>query len=120
VSNFGPEASSTLKLIAFLEKTARKNDARVWGACAERLRARARARSELNLARLDRITKEGEVVAFPGKLLAQGEVKHSLVIGYFRASRTALLKLKKSKCEAVPLAKLAERFPNGRKIRIIL
>jgi large subunit ribosomal protein L18e len=120
VSSIGPEALSTLRLIAFLEKTGRKNGAAVWRACAERLRAPARARSELNLSRLNAVTKEGETVAFPGKLLAQGDVTHSLVVGYFKASKTALIKLKKTKCEALPLAKLAERNPQGKKVRIIL
>ena len=120
MSSIGPEALSTLKLVALLEKTGRKNSAPVWATCAERLEAPARARHELNLSRLNAITKEGEIVAFPGKLLAQGDVTHSLVIGYFKASKTALLKLKKAKCEALPLAKLAERNPSGKKVRIIL
>ena len=74
----------------------------------------------MNLARLDAITREGETVAFPGKLLSGGEVKHSLTVGYFNASKTAVGKLKKTKCEAVPLAKLAERNPSGKKVRIVL
>jgi ribosomal protein L18E len=120
VSNSGPEALSTLKLVALLEKTGRKNKAAVWLACAERLRAPARRLSEMNLSRLGAVTKEGEVVAFPGKLLGEGEVKHALTIGYFKASRAALVKLKTAKCEAVPLARLAERNPGGKKVRIIL
>ncbi len=120
MSSIGPEALSTVKLVALLEKTGRKNSAPVWTACAERLRAPARARSELNLSRLNVITKEGETVAFPGKLLAQGDVTHSLAIGYFKASKTALIKLKKAKCDAVPLARLAERNPQGKKVRLIL
>ena len=120
MGSIGPEALSTLRLIAFLEKTGRKNKSRVWSACAERLRSPARSRSEMSLARLDAITAEGETVAFPGKLLAAGEVKHSLTIGYFKASKTAVGKLKKAKCEAMPLAKLAERNPSGKKVRIVL
>ena len=120
MSSIGPEALSTLKLVALLEKTGRKNSAPVWTACAARLEAPARAGKELNLSRLNAITKEGEVVAFPGKLLAQGDVTHSLVVGYFKASKTALIKLKKAKCEALPLAKLAERNPQGKKVRFIL
>jgi ribosomal protein L18E len=120
LSNVGPEAFPTLRLAAFLEKTGRKNRARVWRACAARLRGRARARREMNLSRLDAITREGETVAFPGKLLAAGEVKHSLTVGYFQASKQALAKLKKAKCDAVPLAKLAERNSSGKKVRIVL
>ncbi len=119
LSNVGPEASTALKLIAFLEKTGRKNGAAVWLACARRLQAPARARSEMNLSRLNAVTKEGETVAFPGKLLAHGEISHSLVVGYFKASKTALAKLKKARCDAMPLAKLAERNPQGKKVRII-
>ena len=119
MSSIGPEASTTLKLIAFLEKTGRKNHATVWSACAERLRAPARARSEMNLSRLDAVTKEGEIVALPGKLLSDGEMKHSVTVGYFKASKQAIAKLKKAKCDAVPLAKLAERNPSGKKVRIL-
>lgn len=120
LSSIGPEALSTLRLIAFLEKTGRKNKAAVWLACVERLRAPSRSRSEMNLARLDAVTKEGEVVAMPGKLLSAGEMKHSVTVGYFKASAQAVAKLKKAKCDAVPLAKLAERIPTGKKVRIIL
>jgi large subunit ribosomal protein L18e len=86
---------------------------------AEDLERPTRIRREVNLARINRNTNEGEVIVVPGKVLGGGELDHKVTISAFRFSGSALEKLEKSGSKIVPLQQLAKENIQGKKIRII-
>ena len=74
--------------------TLKKSERKLWRAVAKNLEKKFR---EVNLSRLNKVTKSGDIVIVPGKVLGTGEIHHSITIGAFSYTNSALEKLKKSK-----------------------
>lgn len=111
-----PELNET---IADLKRKGRQNKAPVWVRVADFLGKPRRSRIAVNVSRIARNTKKGDVVAVPGKVLAAGSIKHSIVIGAFKFSQTAKTKIQKSGGSCVTLSKLAADHPKGSNVRIL-
>jgi large subunit ribosomal protein L18e len=105
--------------IAGLKKKGRQNKAQIWLRVAEFLGKPKRARVAINLSRIARNTKKGDIVAVPGKVLAAGSISHAIQIGAFSFSQTARMKIQKAGGSCVSLSKLAEDHPKGSKIKIL-
>lgn len=116
----GPESLSTRKLIAFLEKTGRKNKARVWLEVARLLKKPRRKKRAVTLFRLNKATQEGDIVAVPTKIVCGGAVAHKITAGAFKASAGARKKLVESNCIVMTLRELVEKNPGGKRIKIIV
>ena len=54
-------------------------------------------RKRETLDKLDKETKEGEIVIVPGKILGKGQLNHKLTLAAFSFSSKALEKIKNSK-----------------------
>lgn len=111
-----PELNDT---IAALKRKGRQSKAPVWLRVAEFLGKSRRSRIAVNLSRVARNTKKGDVVAVPGKVLAAGSIGHSIRIGAFKFSQTAKAKIEKAGGSCVSLTKLADDHPKGSKVRIL-
>jgi large subunit ribosomal protein L18e len=105
--------------IAALKKTGRKNKAQIWLRVAEFLGKPKRARVAINVSRIARNTKKGEIVAVPGKVLATGSISHAIHIGAFNFSQTARDKIQTAGGSCMSLSKLADDHPKGSKIKIL-
>ncbi|GAB4313030.1 MAG: 50S ribosomal protein L18e [Promethearchaeota archaeon] len=75
-------------------------------------------RVEANLARINQLTKEGDVIIVPGKVLGVGEMDHRITVASLGASKSALQKLEMAKCEHVDIATLVERNPTGSGVKL--
>ncbi|OIO27068.1 50S ribosomal protein L18e [Candidatus Micrarchaeota archaeon CG_4_10_14_0_2_um_filter_60_11] len=115
----GPENIQTRKLAANLEATGRKNKSGLWERVASILNKPSRSRCEVNLDRLDKITKEGDTAVVAGKILGNGALTHKLTIAYWKASASALEKIKASGSKAMTLAEMAEKNPKGSKTILV-
>lgn len=111
-----PELNDT---IAALKRKGRRNKSRIWLRVAELLGKPRRSRIGVNVSRLSRNTKKGDVVAVPGKVLAAGFLDHSIHVGAFNFSKTARAKVEKAGGSCVSLTKLADDNPKGTKVRIL-
>lgn len=111
-----PELNDT---IAALKRKGRQNKSRVWLRVADFLSKPRRSRIAVNVSRIARNTKRGDVVAVPGKVLAAGFVGHSVRIGAFKFSQKARAKIEKAGGSCVNLTKLADDHPKGTKVRIL-
>ncbi len=115
----GPENPETKKLVAMLEKAARKGKARIWSDVAEFLLKPARQRKAhaLNLYKLDKLAKDGDVIVIPTNLLGVGETSKKITVGVFRSSKSAEQKLGKN---LVSIQELVQKHPDGKNVRIIV
>lgn len=111
-----PELNGT---IVDLKRKGRQNKASVWLRVADFLGKPRRSRVAVNVSRIARNTKKGDVVAVPGKVLAAGSIKHSVVIGAFKFSQTARIKIQKAGGSCVTLSELAADHPKGSNVRIL-
>lgn len=115
----GPTNERTKELIAEMQKLGNDKDASIWKSVAEELLKSSRARREVNLVTLNRFTNENEVVLVPGKVLGNGELNHKLTIAAFKASQSAINKIKQSGSKYITISDLMRTNPEGSKIKII-
>lgn len=115
----GPENLETRKLVVLLEKAARKNKAAIWKDVAELLLSPARKRKarSVNVYKLDKLLKAGETAVIPTTLLGIGTTSKDFVVGAFRASDGARLKLGK---KLVSISEIVRKNPSGKGVRIII
>jgi len=116
----GPENSALRKAIVYLERSARKNKAPIWGAIAEKLAKPRRGRVEVNLGELARFTKANDTVVVPGKILGAGELKHAVNVASWSASKGVPEKIAKAGGKLMTIMELAESNPKGSGVTILM
>ena len=65
------------------------------------------------------VTKNGEVIVVPGKVLGSGEMDHRLTVCAFSISEMAAKKITGVGGKVITLNELIDRYPDGRGVRII-
>jgi len=108
-----------LKLIRSLRKKAKENDAAIWRAVANSLSTSKRRRIAVNLSRLNRCTKEKEIVVIPGKVLGAGRLEHPLTVAASAFSAEARSKITQAKGKCLPITELLEDNPKGSNVKIM-
>ncbi len=111
----GPTDINTRKLIRQLENT----KILVFKEIASILKGARRSRPEANLAHLNRIVKDGDVVVVPGKVLGSGELKHKIVLAALDWSESVAEKAKAAGASLITLPQMIEKYPNGSNIRLV-
>lgn len=106
-------------LIGELKKRSNEQSVNLWKRIALDLEKPTRQRRVVNLSRINRHTKENEVIVVPGKVLGAGDLDHKLTISAYQFSDQAKYKLEKAGSKVVSLLDLSKEKPNGKKIRII-
>jgi large subunit ribosomal protein L18e len=104
------------ELISELKKASA--DAPVWRAIADDLSKPTRSRAIVNLAKLNRATKQGDIIVVPGKVLGDGELDHTLTVAALAFSESAHTKLKASKATTITIQDLLKKDPKGKTVRI--
>ena len=91
----------------------------VWRDVAMRLEKPIRNRAVVNLSKIDRYTKEGDVVVIPGKILGMGVVSKKITVSAYMLSSSATAKLERAGCKLYDLQSLAKDNPKGSGIRLM-
>ena len=115
----GPTNPLLKDLIGELKKRSNEQSVNLWKRIALDLERPTRNRRAVNLSRINRYTKENEVIVVPGKVLGSGNLNHKLTISAYQFSEQAKDKLEKNGSQIVNLLDLSKEKPNGKKIRII-
>lgn len=105
-------------LIKELKKKAVEHKVEVWKRIAEDLEKPSRQRRIVNLYNINKHTKENETIIVPGKVLAIGDLDHSVIVAAFGFSNAALEKINKIG-KAITINELIQESPKGKRIRII-
>ena len=101
-----------------LRKKSWENEAPIWRDIASRLEKPTKNRIEVNVSRVDRYAREGDVVIVPGKLLAAGAIAKKVTVAAYGFSESARAKIKAAGGECLTIRELVERHPKGEKVRI--
>jgi large subunit ribosomal protein L18e len=105
-------------VIVALKKIAIEHEAPVWKRIALELERPCRNTRAVNVARISRYTTQGDIVIVPGKVLATGELAHSVTVAAYAFSSEAARKINaKGKTESI--LDLAKKNPKGTNIKII-
>ncbi|VVB68402.1 50S ribosomal protein L18e [Candidatus Norongarragalina meridionalis] len=111
---YGPENIQTLKLVTKLNK--KKG---LWRKVSQIICASRRRRPEMNVGRLAKVTKAGDVAVLPGKLLSGGEIRHAVTIGCMGASAAAKKKIEAAKGKVLKLEEMFVKHADGKGVRLL-
>ena len=110
----GPSNYYYRKLIRDLWKTKR----RIWKKVSKKIAGPRNNRIEANLYRINKKTKNNDVIVIPGKVLGIGELDHKLTIACLECSNTARNKIEKSGSKILNIEDLLEQYPEGKNVKI--
>jgi large subunit ribosomal protein L18e len=96
-----------------LVNEARKQETPFWQRIADELAKPSRRRREVNLSRIARASKKGDVIIVPGKVLGSGEIAHEATVVAYSFSSSALSKLKEANCTSMSLQEFLKKNPDG-------
>jgi len=91
----------------------------LWKRIAGDLQRPSRQRRIVNLARINRYSKEDETVIIPGKVLGAGSLDHKVNICAWQFSKSAREKIMENGSTIVPVAELIKQGAKGKRLRII-
>ena len=110
----GPSNYYHRKLIRDLWKTKR----RIWKKVSKKLSGPRRNQVEANLYRINKKTKNNDVIVVPGKILGLGELNHKLTIACLTFSKSAKKKIEASGSKLISIEELLEQNPKGESIKV--
>ncbi len=114
----GPTKISTLNLIREIDALSTKDKSAFWDRIAAELRKSRRNRREVNVDRINRVTKAGETIIVPGKVLGTGELNHKINVYALEYSGNAEEKIN-TNGKASLIRDLMKEGVKGKKVRII-
>ncbi len=116
----GPSDPNTRALINALRKTSAKHDAGIWKRVAELLARPARQRAAVNVGKIGRYTKAGDIIVVPGKVLGSGTMPHKVTVAALNASATARSAIVGAGGSLISIDELMTKVPKGKGISIVV
>lgn len=108
-----------LDLITVLKTQSREKGVALWRDIALRLERPTRHLSEVNLSKINRYTKEDELLLIPGKVLGSGDIGHKLTVVALGFSESAREKITAAGGTCLSIEQLMDTNPKGSGVRII-
>ena len=109
----GPTDPNVRLLITRLRKLSNEHNAKVWRKVSEILLKPRRNRPEVNVSRINRYTKEGQVIVVPGKVLGSGFISHPVTVVALSFSENAKNKLESAGGKCYTIAEYLDMNPKG-------
>ncbi len=113
----GPTNEHLKQIVVELREHGIKSKEKLWLRVAKELSRSTRSRRAVNISRINRYTKKGDIVLVPGKVLASGELNHPVEVAAWQFSDGAKDKIKKAKGKVLTL-KDVMKF-KARKVKLI-
>jgi len=95
----------------------KKNEA--WVKICQDLLVSKRKRANVNLEKINKESKEGEIIVIPGKVLSQGEISKKIKIIAFKYSENAEEKLSKAKIDYSYIIDEIKKNPKAQGVKIL-
>ncbi|MDD5253877.1 MAG: 50S ribosomal protein L18e [Candidatus Nanoarchaeia archaeon] len=111
----GPTNVHLANLITDLKILANKEKVNLWKRIAKDLEKSTRRRAKVNLYKIERYCKDGEIALVPGKVLSEGETTKKIDVVAYSFSDKAKHKIKG---KALTIRQLMKENPKGKKVRI--
>ncbi len=115
----GPTNQHLQLLIEELNKKGHESESNILLRLASDLSKSTRQRRVVNLSRINRFTKDGEIIVVPGKVLGTGELDHKVSIAAWTFSEQAKDKITKAQGTVLTINDLINSDMKGKKVRII-
>ncbi len=110
--------TQTENLVRSLKRLSIEKECKLWKRIASDLEKPSRSRRLVNVYKLDKYAKDGEVVLVPGKVCGEGELSKKITVAAFQFSESAREKIAKSG-KVMTIPELMKENPQGKKVRIL-
>lgn len=108
-----------VRLIGDLKAASRENGSPIWRDVAKRLEKPRRNYAAVNLSKINRHTDSNDTVLVAGKVLASGDIEHSVTVAALSFSSQAMAKIQGAGGKCLAIEKLVEEHPKGSGIKIL-
>jgi len=102
-----------------LKEASKKNKAPIWSRLAELALKPSSARRIVNISQIDRLTKDGDVIIVPGKVLGTGSMSHKITLCSFSISNSGAQKIFERGGKILSYSELIKNHPTGKGVTII-
>ncbi|NHI90607.1 MAG: 50S ribosomal protein L18e [Candidatus Thorarchaeota archaeon] len=116
----GPTDPNTRALINALQKTSAKHNVGIWKRVAELIARPARKRATVNVGKINRHTRAGDIIVVPGKVLGSGSLSHKVTVAALNASTSARTVIIGAGGSLISINELLTQIPKGKGVTIIL
>jgi len=103
-------------MIKDLKQASKKNEYPIWSRLAEL--AIKPSRRVVNLTRINKITKDNDVLFVPGKVLGTGNISHKIILSSFSMSTTAAKKIIQTGGTIMTYSDMIKKYPTGKGVMI--
>lgn len=112
--------NQTIQRLAYtLKKASKSNDAPIWARLSVLAKKPSRARRTVNLNKISSLTKDGDVVVVPGKVLGTGSISHKITLCSFSISDTAASKIIESGGRIAGFEEMTSQHPTGKGVLLL-
>lgn len=115
----GPTNYILRKTIKTLRSYANRYNAGIWRYVAEILEKPTRRRVVVNVSKINKHAREGDIVVVPGKVLGAGVVNHRVTVAAIAFSQQAINKIKASGGRVLHILELMHENPRGSNVKVI-
>ena len=95
-----------------------KTKIRIWKKISKKLSGPRNNRVEANLYRINKKTKNNDIIVVPGKVLGIGELDHKITIACLSSSQSAVKKIEASGSKLISIEELLEQNPKGENVKV--
>jgi len=105
-------------MIKDLKQASKKNEAPIWSRLAELAIKPSTSRRVVNLTRINKTTKDNDVLFVPGKVLGTGNISHKIILSSFSMSTTAAKKIVQTGGKIMTYSEMIKKYPTGKGVII--
>ena len=116
----GSTDPNTRALINALKKISTKHNVGIWKRVAELIARPARQRATVNIGKINRHTRAGDVIVVPGKVLGSGSLSHKVTVAALNASTSARTVIVGAGGSLISINELLTQIPKGKGVTIIV
>jgi large subunit ribosomal protein L18e len=102
-----------------LEEASKKNKAPIWSRLAELALKSSSARRKINVSQIDRLSKDGDIIIVPGKVLGTGGITHKITLCSFSISNAGAQKILERGGKILSYSEIIKNHPTGKGVTII-
>ncbi len=102
-----------------LKKASKSNDAPLWRRLSREALKPSIARRTININKINKLTKEGDVAFFAGKILGTGNLDHGITISSFAISGAAARKIQNAGGKFQNYKTMMQSNPTGKDVMLL-
>ena len=105
-------------MVKDLKQASKKNEAPIWSKLADLAIKPSSAKRVVNLSRINKTTKDNDILFVPGKVLGTGNISHKITLSSFSMSVTAAKKIIQTGGSIITYSDMIKKFPTGKDVMI--